>query len=42
VLANETGVHPMEDTVAMLPHKLQSLAPPKELNPLFNKGVELW
>ena len=41
-LAKPIGAHPMEEMVAMFPQRLQSLAPVNELNPLFNKGVELW
>jgi hypothetical protein len=41
-LAKETGAHVIEEMVAMFPQRLQSLAPLNELNPLFNKGVELW
>ena len=41
-LANAMGAQFVEVMVAMFPQRLQSVAPLKALNPLFNKGVELW
>ena len=41
-LASAMGAQFADVIVAMFPQRLQSVAPLKELNPLFSKGVELW
>jgi hypothetical protein len=41
-LASAMGAQFADVMVAMLPQRLQSVAPLNALNPLFNSGVELW